>query len=248
MATMLGVDEPRPLPPAFFVKGRPDVPRAVQTGVHWLKAWTIEQGGVPLIISPARESEGRIVQMAPDAGRVIRQTFLTMFRSPWKGGPVLAVWADDKVLGQIDDDYRVTAVCTVLDSLTHAPLWLKARQPTEIGGSDSVLPPAVDLDPIARVALEQLTRHVNLGTGLTHPSDRGYAIETVQALHAGRRKLSPDDVHAWAAQHGWRPDGANDLRDLVIGVAAGKHYRHRGGTLRPASELLAIWKREAAKA
>jgi len=86
-----------------------------------------------------------------------------------------------------------------------ASLWLKARQPTEIGGSDSVLPPAVDLDPIARVALEQLTRHVNLGTGLTHPSDRGYAIETVQALHPGRRKLSPDDAHAWA-MHPLGPD------------------------------------------
>ncbi len=160
---------------------------------------------------------------------------------------MLAVWADDKVLGRIDDDYQVKAICTVLDSLTNAPLWLKARQPTEIGGSGSVLPPAVDLDPIARIALVHLTHHVNLGTGLTHPSDRGYAIETVQALHAGRRKLSPDDAHAWAIQHGWRPDGANDLRDFVIRVAAGRRFQHRGGTLRAASELLAMWEREAAE-
>jgi hypothetical protein len=229
------------------VNGRPDVEGAVRLAVEWLKDWTTEQGGVPLIISPTRESEGRILHMAPDAGSVTRQTFSTMFRSPWKGGPVLAVWADDKVLGQVDDEYRVAAVCTVLDSLTHAPLWLKARQPAEVGRSDSVLPPAVDLDPIARVALEQLTRHVNLGTGLTHPSDRGYAIEIVQALRAGRRRLSPDDAHAWAAQHGWRRVGANDLRDIVIRVAEGRRFQHRGGTLRPAPELLAMWEREAAK-
>ncbi len=241
------MDEPRPLAPAFFVNGRPNVSQAVQTGVNWLMDRTGQYGGVPLIITPTRESESRVLQMAPQAQRVTRQTFSTMFRSPWKGGAALAVWADDKVLGRIDDEFQVTALCTVLDSLAHAPLWLKARQPTEIGGSDSVLPPAVDLDPIARVALEQLTRHVNLGTGLTHPSDRGYAIGIVQALHAGRRRLSPDDAHAWAAQHGWRQDGANELRDIVAWVAAGRRFQHRGGTLRPASELLAIWEREAGK-
>ncbi|MHB8589795.1 MAG: hypothetical protein ACYDA0_13240 [Candidatus Dormibacteraceae bacterium] len=237
--------QPKPLSPALFVNGRPDVAGAVQAGVNWLRGWTLEHGGVPLIITPGREPEGRVLLAAPQAASITRQTFRTMLSSPWQGGAVLAVWADDKVLSRIDDDYQVTAVCAVLDSLTNAPLWLKARQPTEIGGSGSVLPPVVNLDPIARVALEQLTRHVNLGTGLTHPSDRGYAIETVRALHAGRKKLTPDDAHAWATQHGWRPDGANELRDLVIGVAAGKRYQHRGGTL-PASELLAMWEREAA--
>lgn len=230
--------------PAFFVNGRPDVSHAVQTGVNWLRDWTAEHGGVPLIITPGREPESRVLQAAPQAAGFTRQTFRTMLSSPWQGGAVLAVWADDKVLGRIDYDYQVKAVCAVLDSFTHAPLWLKARQPTEIGGSGSVLPPAVVMDPVARVALEQLTRHVNLGTGLTHPTDREYAIEIVRALHAGRRKLSPDDAHAWAIQNGWRPDGAGDLRDFVIGVAAGKRYRHRGGTLRPASELLAMWERE----
>jgi hypothetical protein len=244
---MLDVSESRKLSPAFLVNGRPDVDHAVWEGVNWLLGWTVKHGGHPVIITPGREPESRVLKAAPQAVNITRQTFRNMLSSPWQGGAVLAVWADDKVLGRIDDDYQVTAVCTVLDSLTYAPLWLKARQPTEIGGAGSVLPLPVDLDPIARIALEHLTHHVNLSTALSHPSDRGSAIETVQALHAGRRKLSPDDAHAWAAQHGWRPDGANELRDIVARVAAGRRFQHRGGSLRPASELLAMWEREAAE-
>jgi hypothetical protein len=238
--------EHRPLSPAFFVNGRPDVAAAVQAGVNWLKAWTVEHGGVPLIITPGREPESRVLKAAPHAASITRQTFRTMLSSPWQGGAVLAVWADDKVLGRIDDDYQVKAVCAVLDSLTHAPLWLKARQPKEIGGADTVLPPAVDLDPIARIALEHLTHSVNLSTGLVHPSDRSHAIDILRALRAGHRTLSPEDAYAWAAQNGWRLDGARDLRELVVGVAAGKRYRQTS-RLRPSSELLAMWEREAAK-
>lgn len=238
--------QPNPLSPAFFVNGRPDVPHAVHAGINWLTAWTVQNGGVPLIIAPTRESEGRVLQMVPEARRMTRDTFTTMFRSPWQGGPVLAVWAHDKILGRIDDGHQVTAVCAVLDSLTHAPLWLKARQPVEIGGAQSILPPSVDIDPIARVALEQLTRFVNLGTGLVHPSDRSYAIEILKALAAGHKRLQPDDAHAWSIHHGWRPDGANDLRELVIGVAAGKRYRHSRMSRSP-SELLAMWEHEAGK-
>jgi hypothetical protein len=243
---MPDMSEARQRPPAFFVNGRPDVRHAVETGVNWLKAWTSEHGGVPLIITPGREPEGRVIQAAPQAAKFVRQTFRTMLSSPWQGGAVLVVWADDKVLGRIDDDYQVKAVCAVLDSLTHAPLWLKARQPTEIGGSDTALPPAVDLDPVARIALEHLTRSVNLSTGLIHPSDRSHALAVVETLHGGGRKLSPDDAHAWATQHGWRSDGADDLRKLVAGVAAGKAFR-QDGPYHSSSEMLAMWEGEAAK-
>jgi hypothetical protein len=243
---MLNVRQsPRPRPPAFFVNGRPDVAVAIQVGVNWLNDWTAEHGGVPLIITPGREPERRVLQAAPQAGSVTRQTFRTMFHSPWQGGAVLAIWSDDKALGRIDDDYRVRAVCAVLDSLTYAPLWLKAWQPVEIGGGESVLPPAVEIDPVARIALEHLTHSVNLSTGLVHPNDRSLAIDYLRALHAGRKKLSPDNTHAWAIQNRWRADGAAELRDLVIGVAAGKHYRY-SRMARPSSELLAMWEREAA--
>src|SRR2546430_259711 len=119
----------RPLPPAFFVNGRPDVAHAVQVGVEWLTDWTAKHGGDPVIITPGREPEARVIQAAPQVASFTRQTFRNMLSSPWRGGAVLAVWADDKVLGRVDDDYQVKAVCAVLDSLTHAPLWLKARQP-----------------------------------------------------------------------------------------------------------------------
>jgi hypothetical protein len=240
------MSQTRQLPPAFFVNGRPDVARAVQTGVNWLRDWTKEHGGVPLIITQTGESEGRILQHAPQAGNITRWTIRTIHRSPWDGGPVLVVWANDKILARVADVYKVAAVCAVLDSLDRAPLWLKSRQPVEIGGAKSVLPPIVVVDRIVEIALEHLTNFVNLGTDLVDPSDRSCAIDVVRSLHFGRRQLSPDDAYAWAIQHGWHPRGAGNLRELVIGVAEDKRYRQADPPRSPTG-MLAMWAKQALK-
>lgn len=237
---------PATRPPAFFVHDRNDVSRGVQLGVNWLTAWTAEHGGVPVIISPTRDSELRVIGMAPQAQRFTRWTFTTSFRSPWAGGAVLAVWPDDKTLGLIDDHARVSAVCAVLDLLEDGPLWLRTRRPVEVGGAHEIPPAAVIEDPVVRVALNFLTHTVNLSTGLVNPRDRGHAIDVLRALAKGRRKVAPDDAYAFAIQNGWRVDGAKELRQLVIGVAAGKRYRD-GGLLRSPTELLSYWEDEAAK-
>jgi len=169
-----------------------------------------------------------------------------MYRSAWDGGPVLVVWANDKILGRMDDVYQATAVCAVLDSLDRAPLWLKAHQPTEIGVARSVIPPNVVVDRVVEIALKHLTIFVNLSTDLVDPGDRSCAIDTVRALHVGRKHLSPDDAYAWAIQHGWHPRGSGTLRELVIGIAENKRYRQADPPRNP-SELLAMWEREAAE-
>src|SRR5258708_30270206 len=143
------MSDARQRPLAFFVNGRPDVTHAVQSGVGWLRDWTAEHGGDPVIITPGRVPEGRVIQAAPQAASFTRKTVRNLLSSPWQGGAVLAVWAGDKVLGRIDDDYRVKAGCAVLDSLTHAPLWLKARQPHEVGRTRTMLPPARHIAPMA---------------------------------------------------------------------------------------------------
>jgi hypothetical protein len=237
---------PATRPPAFFVHDRHDVTRGVQVGVSWLEQWTAEHGGHPLIITPTRTSEREVVRIAPQARRFDRQSVATSFREPWPGGAVLAIWPDDKTLGLIDDHPRVTAVCAVLDLLEDGPLWLKTRRPTEVGGAHEIPPAAVIGDPVVRVALKQLTNMVNLSTGLVNPRDRGHAIDVLRALATGRRKVAPDDAYAFAIQNGWRVDAAKELRQLVIGVAAGKRYRD-GGMLRSPSELLSYWEGEAAK-
>lgn len=237
---------PTSRPPAFFVHDRHDVPRGVQVGVSWLEHWTAQHGGHPLIITPTRRSEREVVLMAPQASRFERESIATSFPSPWAGGAILAVWPDDKTLGLIDDHPRVTAVCAVLDLLEDGPLWLKTRRPNEVGGAHEIPPAALVADPVVRLALIQLTHMVNLSTGLVNPRDRGHAIDVLRALRQGRRQLTPDDAYAFAIQNGWRVDGAKELRQLVIGVAAGKRYRD-GGMLRSPSELLSYWEGEAAK-
>jgi hypothetical protein len=235
---------PASRPPAFFVHDRHDVSRGVKLGVNWLAGWTAEHGGSPLIITPTRESERRVVLMAPQASRFERQSIATSFRSPWSGGAVLAIWPDDKTLGIIDDHPRVAAVCAVLDGLEDGPLWARTRRPVEVGGAHQIPPAAVIADPVVRVALTFLTHCVNLSTGLVNPRDRGHAIDVLRALAKGRRQVTPDDAYAWAIQNGWRADAARDLRELVVGVAAGKRYRD-GGMLVAPSQLLRIWQNEA---
>jgi hypothetical protein len=63
-------------------------------------------------------------------------------------------------------------------------------------------------------ALENLTRMVNLSTGLGHPRDKTYADETFRILRAKGHKDPTAHVRSWAIRNGWKPEHAVTLEAL----------------------------------
>ena len=113
----------------------------------------------------------------------------------------------------------------VVDSLrgTHAAIyvpWLDADGMTwqrtwnaEVLGQPKV-ETAPALDPRVEAGLHLLTSHVNLSTGLSHPSDKRDAKKLFTDLKSSQVTYDPAEIRVWAVRNGWRPDDADELMQL----------------------------------
>jgi hypothetical protein len=232
------------LPPAFYLNCDPCREDAVVVGVQWLWQQVKGNGGAPLIVTPVLDQVARLRASVPGASQIQAESQTTYSRSGWRGGPVLAVWPDRKMLTMLDDDWRVTAICAVpwvLDSLKD---WIRGRQAKDLmGTAPTVTGP--QLDPVVEQALESLTRTVNLGTALSNSMDKTAAVSYLRALERAGYKWSPEDILAWAMGHGWSNRGAQELADVARGVKEGRRFQVIKGALRSDPELIAYWKERA---
>lgn len=73
---------------------------------------------------------------------------------------------------------------------------------------------AGSVSPVVSAALRSLTAIVNVGTGLSHPSDRSSAVEMFRLLRDDGEAYDPDAVRAWTAQHGWAPADGRELAEV----------------------------------
>lgn len=73
---------------------------------------------------------------------------------------------------------------------------------------------AIDLPQDVLVSLENLTRCVNLSTGLAHPSDKENAKGVFSRLKKDRVRWNPNEIEKWAARNGWKPKDAQELAAL----------------------------------
>jgi hypothetical protein len=64
-------------------------------------------------------------------------------------------------------------------------------------------------------ALGQLTQSINLGTGLTHPSDKKHAVRVIASLQAAGHSFDPAEVRRWAQRNGWSSNAAIDLEAVA---------------------------------
>lgn len=71
------------------------------------------------------------------------------------------------------------------------------------------------LHPELDKQLQNLTGHINLSTGLSHPADKKDAKEMLDFLNANSIPYEPKDIRIWALRNGWRPDFAEDLVELA---------------------------------
>lgn len=163
--------------------------------------------------------------------------------SGWQGGPVLALYPDEKLLNKMDEMAGVTDVLVVPWSKETVEFWIDTWGATALRSDAEGESPKID-DPVVKEAVETLDALVNTSTGITHSSDRATCIEIFKTLHSNGFSFDPKTVRAWlVAEKGWDPDYADDVKKVAEGVQAGKRFQYDQGGL--ANDILDRWKEKA---
>lgn len=126
--------------------------RSLELGASWLAE---RRGtGVPIILVPTlrQASFADIDELrATGASHVIPRNFPP---TGWGGGPVLAPWANDKVIESLDhSSERITSVCVLKWVEDDNQVWLAARQAIDVTAPESVPRPPTIADGVVLVAL-----------------------------------------------------------------------------------------------
>jgi hypothetical protein len=111
---------------------------------------------------------------------------------------------------KVDDSLSPSAIVFLPWSDAEGKEWLSTWQPS-IWGSSTWQVAAPTMDPAVTAALEDLQRHVNVTTGLPHPTDKRAANEAFKALKQGGHQIDADEVRKWALRNDWDQRGAAEL-------------------------------------
>lgn len=135
--------------------------------------------------------------------------------SPFKSyGMVIGVYLSQKDQNVLDSVSSAKAIVLLPWTEDDGKTWLSTWNPTVLGKStwqaqQTAFPQDVE------DALLSLTRRINLSTGLSHPSDKKAAQETLSGIKRRGHRMDPDDVRKWALRNNWQPDDAEDLGKLA---------------------------------
>lgn len=148
---------------------------------------------------------------------------------------VLCVFPDKDMLKALDSVRNLKVAVVVPWHMEEISEWIRAWNPV-ILGKDHGEAERLIKNPVVEEAMEMLTRYINTSTGLTHPSDKGRAIELLKILRDYGELYDPAPLRAWALRHGWSPQGAEDLEKYAQAVlqrkpVQGNKYAWRSGII-----------------
>lgn len=222
-------------PVAFAPWVNLDPDQAVRLAVGWWR----EQPGEHLVLFHAKS----MLQNNNILARLVRETrgarvesYQTLRRSSWRGGPVLAPWPSEKVLGALDDDLAPPSAVAIIEwgaTDDYVRSWLTARRGRnlhthEIAGAGGEL-----ISPVVRVAMEELSKSVNHNNALLQAADKAAAVRTLQALVGAGYRYDVDALAAWAAANGFTTAEVENLRDYASRVLEGRQFRLVSGSEYP---------------
>jgi hypothetical protein len=156
-------------------------------------------------------SKGTPVLLAPGVTMTLQSA--QTFRGYAFGGMLVGAHIALNDMKKLDDSYPQAIVYLPWNDI-EGQEWQATWNAQTIGpktwtSSASPLPPAVE------EALSSLTRLINLGTGLDHPSDKEHAVRAMAKLQAEGHSLDPVEIRHWAQRHGWSSGAASDLEKVV---------------------------------
>lgn len=130
-------------------------------------------------------------------------------------GMVIGVYLSPKDQDVLDSVSSAKALVLLPWTEADGKTWLSTWNPTVLGKSTwQVQQTAFPQD--VEDALLNLTRRINLSTGLSHPLDKKAAQETLASIKSRGHQLDPDDIRKWALRNNWQPADAVDLGKLAV--------------------------------
>lgn len=241
----------------YFVQAHGPDDDALKAGFRWLLRFADQHGhSCAGVFVPSLQQVENLGRALGEAGaRALRKDrklragevtieLLTERGLPLSfGGPVLAVWVDDKQLDKLDG-LHVPGLCAIPWVSTDIDGWKTNWNPTDVRTGESGGSEETATNPVVVAALESLTSRVNLSTGLGHPSDKASAVQMFKALKKAREDFDPEQVRAWAVRHGWHPEDARELGEFAQKVMEGRPVR--GGKQKMwRDDIVAIWREDA---
>lgn len=154
-----------------------------------------------------------------DSARLRHATLRTLSRIP-RGAVLIAFYADDGMLDEVDGIAGLAGVVAVPDLPDQIAGWIERWSPTVPGRPP--VPAASLLEPVFEKALTALSGLVNLSHGIMNPRDKGHADETLRILRAKGHVADAEKVTSWAIRNGWKPGAAKELGALAARIGAMK--------------------------
>lgn len=180
--------------------------------------------------------------------RLTAATELKMVRS-W-AGPVLVLYPSKDLLDKVDGIAGVTSVLVIPWLKTDTQDWIKTWAAVELGAAEPSpgANPKTSDEAVLEAALNSLTKRVNVSTGLHHQGDKAAAIDLFGILRQAGVPFEAEEVKSiLLSRFGWGPEQANQVRDLVADIQAGKRPRKHKGYDRPMwnPNILQMWQEES---
>jgi hypothetical protein len=240
------------MPERFIIDAYGVDTEAVQVGFRWLVKYAAEHGLavaglVTDQVSNARNLErdlggvGRRLyedRQAVVGGVTVRLRTVQGGLGATGGGPLLAVWAADKMI-EVVERADPPAICAIPwgDGLV---AWRAAHSPADLRtGAPSGAAPQI-ADPLVALAMEGLTKRANRSAPLAHPSDKNAAGTTLKTLIGAGAAVDPAEIEAWVVATGWPLDAAAELAGMARKILDGGPRRVRAG--RADSAQLQRWR------
>lgn len=123
---------------------------------------------------------------------------------------IIAFYANDEILEQVDGLRNVAGVVAVPEYLGYASEW-KARWSPLVPGEKREEPAAIIDDPVIEAAMKSLSRLINKGNGILVPLDKEWTQETLRILRNKGHTTDPAKLKSWAIRDGWQVKAAGEL-------------------------------------
>lgn len=130
---------------------------------------------------------------------------------------IIAFFAEEKMLGIVDDHKELAGVVVVPDLLDSADEWASRWSPVVHGQEQVASQPLID-DSVVEVAMNQLTSQINLSSGLGNQRDKDTANEILRILRRKKHVIDSAKLRSWAIQNGWQSNDARDLSQLAAKI------------------------------
>ena len=136
------------------------------------------------------------------------------FKSAYKKYIVIAVYADQKMMDQVDGMPNLHTIIAVPHIHNALDEWSKTWSPHILGDDNNKREEKIITDAILESALESLTNGINLSHSILNPRDKEHADNTIRILRRNKHIEDPSNIRAWAIKNGWHPKAAGELEKL----------------------------------